>query len=108
MLPGEFVEPAPQGLALNRLLAGRFPAALCPVVDPRRDALLDILRIGVQLDAALACQRLERADHRGQLHAIVGGMRLATAQLARAVAIFEQHTPAAHPRITLDRKSTRL
>src|SRR6185503_20169863 len=76
MSRGQLVELAPQVLVLHRLLVGGFPSPAFPGVDPRGNPLLDVLRIGVEIDLARALQRLERADDRDQLHAVVGRRRL--------------------------------
>ena len=75
------VEPAPEVLVLDRLLVGGAPAVALPAGDPARDAAAQILRVGVQIDVARALQRLQRCDRRHQLHAVVGGERLAAAEL---------------------------
>src|SRR5882672_4620257 len=72
MLRRQLVQAPPEIFIFYRLLVSRLPLAAFPGVDPGGDALLDILRIGVELDVARALQRLERADHRGELHAVVG------------------------------------
>ena len=71
------LEPQPQVRILDRLLVRRFPAALFPLRQPFRDAVANVLRVGVQLHATGALQRRQCFDRRGQLHAIVGGVRLA-------------------------------
>src|SRR5258705_3191470 len=43
------VELLPQVDVLDGLLVGRAPVAPFPVDDPGRDAVLDVLRIGVEL-----------------------------------------------------------
>src|SRR6266571_8204787 len=98
---GEPVELAPQVHVLDRLLVGGAPAAPLPVADPFADALLHVLRVGVDLDRAGAAQRLERADHCGQLHAVVGGLRLAAEQLTFAFAYFQQRAPSPRTGIAL-------
>src|SRR5262245_36503040 len=62
VLRGERVELAPQVFVLHRLLVRGAPAFSLPIADPRGDALHHVDRIGVELDAAAALQRLERAD----------------------------------------------
>src|SRR6185369_12561033 len=69
----QLIQPAPQVLVFHRIPVSRFPSPAFPGVDPLGDAFLDVLRIGVEADPARARQRLERADHRGELHAVVGG-----------------------------------
>ena len=71
----------PQFGILHRLLARRDPALLLPAVDPFGDALTHILAIEVQRHPARPLERLQAADHRHQLHAVVGGVQLAAIQL---------------------------
>ena len=78
------VEAPPEVVVLDRLLVGGAPAVALPVGEPAGDAVAHILRVGVQLDAARALQRLQRRDRGHQLHAVVGGGRLAAAQLLLA------------------------
>src|SRR5580658_2573631 len=80
------VEAPPQVLVLDRALAHRAPAARLPERQPLGDAGLHVLAVGVQLDPAGALQRLQRLDGRGELHAVVGGGRLAAPDLALALA----------------------
>src|ERR1041385_9290456 len=68
------VELAPEILVLHRLLVRGEPAAALPARDPLRDALHHVERIGVEADLARALERVERADYRGQLHPVVGGL----------------------------------
>ena len=58
-----------------------LPAVLLPAVDPGLDAVLHVLRVGVELDVAVALQRFERPDDGGQLHPVVGRRRLAAEEL---------------------------
>ena len=58
-----------------------------------------ILAVGVEHDPARPLQRLERGDRRRQLHAVVGGRRLAAAQLALDRAIAQDRAPAARARV---------
>src|SRR6266536_1830618 len=71
------VELAPQLGVLDWLAVARFPAVFFPAVDPRLDAVLDVLRVGKKIDIALALQAFERANDRGQLHPVVGRGALA-------------------------------
>src|SRR5215207_8071672 len=93
------VEGAPEVLVLDRLPVGGLPAPRLPALDPRGDAEPDVLRVGVEIDGARARQRLERLDRGGELHAVVGGQRLAAGELLLAALEQEQRGPAARPRI---------
>src|SRR5260221_7925332 len=95
MLRAQLVEVAPQVLVFYRFLVSRFPALAFPGVDPARDALLHILGIGEHPHAARALQRLQAADHGGQLHAVVGGGRFAAPQLFFVPAQTDDDSPAA-------------
>src|SRR5512145_796666 len=97
VLRRELVEAPPQVLVLYRLFVRSAPAATLPVADPGRDALHDVKRIGVEPDAAAALQRLQRADRRHKLHAIVGRRRLAAPKLFLSAVVTQQHAPAARP-----------
>ena len=101
MLLREFIEALPQIGVLHGLLVGGLPATLLPVVYPLGNALLHILRIGMQLDQTAPVERLQRPDHRQHFHPVGGGQRLAAKELARVVAIFEPGTPAADPGVSL-------
>src|SRR6478736_1659353 len=69
-LPGDLVarvrrgEPLPQVLVLHRVAGGGLPAAPDPVGQPLADALLHVLRVGVQHDLAVRLQCLEAGDRR--------------------------------------------
>ena len=58
-----------------------FPPAILPPLDRPTlfDRVADILRIAAKRDGAGFFQALQRADHRHQLHAVVGGVRVAPA-----------------------------
>src|SRR6185295_16339694 len=94
----ELVEAPPEILVFHRLLVSRFPSLAFPGVDPLGDALLNVLRIGMDVDPARALQRLEGADHRGELHPVVGGCGLAAEQFP--FVILEKNPPAARPRVS--------
>src|SRR5258706_12563144 len=68
-------------------------------MDPLGDALLDVLRIGIELHSARALERLERADHRGELHAVVGGGRLAAPELFFGIFKTKEDAPSARTRV---------
>ena len=93
------VEALPQFDVLDRLLVGGAPAVLLPAVDPAGDALPDILAVGVEIDRAGLLQRFQRRDRRHQLHAVVGGVRLAALQFLLDIAEFQDRAPAAGPGI---------
>src|SRR5947209_8203297 len=95
MLARRLVEPAPEVLVLDRLPVRRLPAVALPSLQPKRDALAQVLRIGVQIDAARTLQRFERRNRGEQLHAVVGGQRLAARQFFQLIAEFENGAPAA-------------
>ena len=85
----------PQLGVLDRLPVRRLPAVRAPFVDPARDPVAEILAVGVQLDPAGALQGLQPADRGGQLHAVVGGQRLAAGQFLLLAAHAQQHSPSA-------------
>src|SRR5262249_15559732 len=93
--PRERVEALPEIDVLDRLLVGGAPAVALPLIDPRHDAVAQILAVGVDVDEAGALERLERGDRRHQLHAVVGGVGLATLQLLDVIAEGEDRAPAA-------------
>src|SRR5215212_3605727 len=71
----------PQFGILDRLPVGGLPAVALPAVHPPRDAVAHIDAVGIERDPARPLQRLEAADRREQLHAVVGAERLTAAQL---------------------------
>src|SRR5260370_30621616 len=93
------VEPLPQVDVDDRLLAGGAPAVVFPDMDPFGDAAVHILAVGIKLDDARTLERLERRDGGGELHAIVGRMRLAALELALMAVPGEHRAPAAGPGI---------
>src|SRR5258706_328711 len=95
----ERVEFAPQVGVLDRLLVGGLPAVALPAVDPRLDAVLDVLRIGVDRYPTAAFEAGERLNDRGHFHPIVGRVRLASKQFALSAVALEQGAPAARARI---------
>src|SRR5688500_9568487 len=78
-LPGDLVrrrrldQLVPQVLIADRLLAGADPAFTLPALDPFGHSVDDIAAVGMDCHLARLDQRLEAADHRGHLHAVVGG-----------------------------------
>src|SRR5205823_2757777 len=98
---GEAIELAPQVDVLHRLFVGGPPAAALPVEQPLADAFLHVLRISVDLDLARALQQLQRANDRGELHAIVGRLRLTAEQLLFFAVHLQNGAPASRPGIPL-------
>ena len=94
------VEALPQLDVLDGLAVGGLPAVLLPAVNPLADAVLHVLGVGVQVDVRGALERLQRRDGGEQLHAVVGGLRLAALQLLAVLAGDENGAPAAGPRIS--------
>src|SRR5574340_115449 len=94
-------ELAPQLRVLHRLAVARAPAVLLPGADPRLHAVLHVLRIGVKLDLGALRQRFERADHRDELHPVVGRLRLSAEELFLAPVPDEKRAPAARSGVAL-------
>src|SRR5690349_13333875 len=101
MLARQLVESAPEVLVLDRLLVGGAPAAPLPGVYPLLDALLHVLRVGVQPHAGTGFERLERADNGGHLHPVVRRKRLTTEKFTGLATHLEQRTPPADARVAL-------
>src|SRR6202048_2063480 len=93
-------EALPEFGILDRLLVGGAPAVFLPAMDPAGDALAHILAVGGEIDHAGPFLCLQRRDRRHQLHAVVGGVRLAALQLFFGVAESEDRAPAAGPGIS--------
>ena len=62
------------------LSAVRQPLRFQPLIQ-LDDAVAQILAVGVEVDRAGPLERLQRRDRRHQLHAVVGGVRLAALDL---------------------------
>src|SRR5689334_21775473 len=103
MLRGQRIETLPQIDILHRLLVGSPPSAALPVVNPYADALLHILRVGVEIHMATAALRRKAFDHRSELHAIVGCVRLPAVQFAHVRSEAHEHAPAAGAGVPLAR-----
>lgn len=88
------VKRHPQILILDWFFCRRFPAAFFPAVHPVVNALEYVFRIGIQRHVAAIFQRAERLDNGRQLHAIVGGLGLATENIFTMVAPYQQCAPA--------------
>src|SRR5947207_15908731 len=95
----ELIEPLPEILILHRLAVGGAPAGRLPRRKPLRDPAPHVFGIGVETRLHRALQRLERANHRGELHAVVGRHGLGALELLLALARLEERPPAARPRI---------
>src|SRR5262249_59028082 len=93
------IETFPQVVVLDRLAIGRAPAVALPFLDPRHDAVAQILAVGVDVDEARALERLDGRDRRHQLHPVVGGGGLAALDLFFVDAGDEDRAPAARTRI---------
>src|SRR5437660_8356751 len=95
----ELIEPLPEVLVLHRLAVRGAPAARLPRRKPLRDPAPDVFGIGVEPRLHRALQGLERANYRGELHAVVGRQRLGALQLLLALARLEERPPPPGPRI---------
>src|SRR5256885_13272153 len=102
---GEAIELAPQVDVLHRLFVGGPPAAALPVEQPLADAFLHVLRISVDLDLAGALQQLQRANDRGELHAIVGRLLL-TAEDRKSTRLNSSHLVISYAVFCLKKKNT--
>ncbi len=89
------IEALPELGILHRLLVRRLPAIALPAVNPFADAVLHIGGIDMHLDRARTIERFQRHDRRHQLHAVVGGLRLAAGKLLARAVIVENGAPAA-------------
>src|SRR5690606_32709102 len=102
VLTDQLIQLTPEIGILHRLAASGFPAALLPVGHPLADALHYILRVGGQPDIGRGLlQGLQTADGRHQLHAVIGGLRLAAEQGLLIFAQTQQYAPAARAGIAL-------
>src|SRR5262249_9106705 len=93
------IEPLPKIDVPDRLSVRSAPAVALPLIDPRQNAVAQILAVGVDIDETRPLQRFERGDRRHQFHAVVGGVRLAALELLFVIAEGEDRAPAARPRI---------
>src|SRR3954452_1941143 len=89
------IQRHPQVLIHHRLLRRRHPAFPLPAVNPGGDPVLHVLRIGDHLHLAAHFQRAQTLDGRGQLHAIIRGVRRTTPQLFVMVAMAQDGRPTA-------------
>ena len=95
------IEQLPEIGILDRFFIRCLPAIALPAVNPLVDALQDVLRIGVNLPANRALQRLNGADGSHQLHAVVGGCFLATPEFFFFVPSAQDRSPAARAGVPL-------
>src|SRR5258706_1674650 len=95
MFARDRIELLPEVDILDGLLVGGEPALALQGVDPLRDAILYVDGVGVDPHVARPRQGLERADDRHQLHAVVGGRRLAAEELLLLAAEAQDRAPAA-------------
>src|SRR5262249_9130737 len=90
----------PQVLVDDGLLGRGDPPFSLPSVDPGCDAVLEIFGIGDHFDLARFAQSAQAFDRRGQLHAVVGGVRLAAPQLLLVRTVPENRRPPARTGIS--------
>jgi hypothetical protein len=76
------IELAPKVFVFHGLLRSRFPAALFPLMDPLRDAVLHVLGVDLDPDAARLFDRFQPLDHSRHFHAVVRGLRMRTPDLS--------------------------
>lgn len=98
MLLDNLVERAPQVGVSQRLgLLGRppAPAETFPARHPSGDPLLQIFRIGIEINAARLFQGFERFNSGNHLHAVIGRLRGGAAQFSLVLAVAEQRAPPA-------------
>src|ERR1700759_734189 len=94
------VEALPQLDILHRLLVRGAPSVLLPAVDPLGDAVAHVDAVGEETHAARPLQRLQPLDGRHQLHAVVGGGRIAAGEFALPTADAQDRAPAARSGIS--------
>src|SRR5690606_6560894 len=95
------VQLLPEVGILHRLLGSGLPAALLPVRQPLGDATHHVFGISYQAHLTWPLQLGQAADRRGQLHAVVGGLRLATPELLLHAFVDQQRAPASGAGIAL-------
>src|SRR5688572_6615571 len=92
----KLVQLLPEVVVLDRLPVRRLPPALFPGMDPLADPELDILGIGMQFHPGAGLERLQRANDRQELHAVVGCQTLSAVKLLRRPPVAQdQRAPAA-------------
>src|SRR3954470_14271003 len=95
-------EPAPEVLVLHRLPLRRPPAVPLPIPGPSlRERVVDVLRVGPQLDLARLLQGLQSSNGAETLHPVVRSVGLGASQfLPHAVLLRKQHhSPTSDARV---------
>src|SRR5258708_20245971 len=93
------VEPLPKIDVLDRLAVCGAPAVALPLVDPRENAVAQVLAVGVNVHETGALECFQRRDCGHQIHAVVRGVSLASLQRLLLIAKGEDGPPSARPRI---------
>src|SRR5262249_31447691 len=98
------IELPPQVLVLDRLTLLGTPTFTLPARHPRHDAVADASAVGVQVDDGGAGGRSQGRDGGGQFDPVVRrGSGLAAAQFLLDLAVAQQRTPTARPRVAAAR-----
>lgn len=100
VLADEPVECDPELLIFYRLFVGGLPPVLFPVVNPLRDPLSQVLRIGVEVNDTGLFERPQSLDGRLKLHLIVGGCRMSAGDLSLFALKSENRAPSSRSRVT--------
>ena len=104
---GGRIQALPDVLVEHVVASLCFPAVLLPTMDPHRDALDEIGRIGVDLDVAGHRALLyvpERLKRGRKLHAVIGGSVVAPAELGDlALRLENDGAPTARTRVATRR-----
>src|SRR5205085_5554375 len=79
------------------------PAVALPCSEPALHALLQVLRVGIEVDLARLLQVAEPFERGLQLHAVVGGRGRVAGDLAAMLARDQDRGPAARTGIPLAR-----
>jgi len=100
MPPDLLVKLMPQVLVHNGFFSRGAPAVALPILDPRGDSVLHILRIGDYLHFTTFLQGAKALDCSAQLHTIVGGVRLGAVHFFLQLTVAENTRPPAGTRIS--------
>lgn len=100
VLADEFVERGPEFLIFHRLFVGGLPPVFFPVMNPLRDPLSQILRIGVEIDDARLFERLQSFNRRLKLHLIVCGRWMSARDLFVLALKSKNSAPATRSGVT--------
>jgi len=95
------IEFPPKIRIFNRFLGRGFPAIPLPGVQPARDAILQILRVGVELDMARPFQSLQGLNRSEKFHPVIRRGRLATGDFPRVRPMGEDGRPTPGSGITM-------